>query len=142
MKRQAILSILNPKKLLKYKHIFNPNKNKHYEEKQSRIAKNLSFHSLVLWFTQLSAQTVTKTFKNESLKSVLKEVERQTKMSVIYKVDEVNTNKKVTATFRSTPVREVLNRVLGNDLNYEIDNKMITIHNGNSAHNDAKFQCF
>jgi hypothetical protein len=98
------------------------------KEKQSKLLRIFLFVALFFGSLGLSAQTVTKSFKNESLKSVLKEVERQTKMSVIYKVDEVNTNKKVTATFRSTPVREVLNRVLGNDLNYEIDNKMITIH--------------
>jgi TonB-linked SusC/RagA family outer membrane protein len=98
------------------------------KKKQSKLLRIFLFVALFFGSLGLSAQTVTKTFKNESLKSVLKEVERQTKMSVIYKVDEVNTNKKVTATFRSTPVREVLNRVLGNDLNYEIDNKMITIH--------------
>src|SRR3712207_8761583 len=56
----------------------------------------------------LSAQSVTKTFKKESLANVLKEVERQTGMSVIYKVDEVNANKKITASFQSTPLREVL----------------------------------
>ena len=74
-----------------------------------------------------SAQTVTKTFKNESLKTVLKEVERQTKMSVIYNVDEVDTNRKITASFRQTPVREVLVRVLGTSNSFYIQNKMITI---------------
>ncbi len=74
-----------------------------------------------------SAQTVTKTFKNESLKTVLKEVERQTKMSVIYNVDEVDTNRKITASFKQTPVREVLTRVLGTGNSFDIQNKMITI---------------
>jgi TonB-linked SusC/RagA family outer membrane protein len=97
-------------------------------EKQSKLLRIFLVVALFFGSLGLSAQTVTKTFRNESLKNVLKEVERQTRMSAIYKVDEVNTNKKVTATFRSTPVREVLNQVLGDDLSYEIDSKMITIH--------------
>jgi len=97
------------------------------KQKQMRWTRLLVFAALFFCSLGLSAQTVTKTFTNEPLKNVLKEVERQTKMSVIYKVDEVS-QKNVTATFQATPVREVLNRVLGNDLGYEIDGKMITIH--------------
>ena len=96
--------------------------------KQSKLLRAFLFVALFLGSLGINAQTVTKQFNNESLKNVLKEVERQTKMSVIYKVDEVNANQKVTATFRSTPVREVLNQVLGNNLSYEIDNRMIIIH--------------
>ena len=40
---------------------------------------------LCLGVQSLRAQTVTKVFKNEPLKAVLKEVERQTKYSIIYK---------------------------------------------------------
>ena len=98
------------------------------EAKQSKLLKVFLFVTLFLGSLGTSAQTVTKQFNNESLKNILKEIERQTKMSVIYKVDEVNANQKVTATFRSTPVREVLNQVLGSSLSYEIDNKMIIIH--------------
>ena len=77
--------------------------------------------------TGLNAQNVTKVFKNATLKSVLKEVEQQTKMSVIYKVSEVDGNQKVNANFKNTPVRDVLNEVLGNGLTYDIDGRMITI---------------
>ena len=38
---------------------------------------------LCLGVQSLRAQTVTKVFKNEPLKAVLKEVERQTKYSII-----------------------------------------------------------
>lgn len=78
--------------------------------------------------TSLHAQTVTKVFKNESLKTVLKEVERQTKMSVIYKTDEVNENKRITATFNKATVTTVLNKILDSDLSYDVENRMITIH--------------
>ncbi len=96
--------------------------------KQSKLLKSFVVVALCFGSLGVSAQSVTKTFRNESLANVLKEVERQTGMSVIYQVDEVNANKKVTASFKSTPVREVLETVLGNGLRYEIDNKMITIH--------------
>lgn len=78
--------------------------------------------------TSLHAQTVTKVFKNESLKTVLKEVERQTKMSVIYKTDEVNEYKRITATFNKATVNTVLNKILDSDLSYDVENRMITIH--------------
>ncbi|WP_255404820.1 SusC/RagA family TonB-linked outer membrane protein [Prevotella sp. kh1p2] len=93
-----------------------------------KLLRLFLFAALCFGAAGVRAQNVTKTFRNETLRNVLKEVERQTKMSVIYKVDEVNANKKVTATFRSTPVREVLSKVLDDGLDYEIDNRMITIH--------------
>ena len=43
----------------------------------------------------IDAQTVSKTFTNQSLKTVLKEIETQTGMSVIYKTDELNKSKKM-----------------------------------------------
>ena len=47
----------------------------------------------------LYAQKVTKNFKSENLKTVLKEVEKQTGYSIIYKINEVNENKKISASF-------------------------------------------
>ena len=55
--------------------------------------------SFCLATVTLHAQVINKTFKNETLKTVLKEVEQQTGLSVIYKTDEVNENKRITATF-------------------------------------------
>uniref|UniRef100_UPI004028A7CB TonB-dependent receptor plug domain-containing protein n=1 Tax=Prevotella sp. TaxID=59823 RepID=UPI004028A7CB len=95
--------------------------------KQSKLLGICLLVTLMFSALSMSAQTVTKTFSNESLRNVLKEVERQTQMSVIYKVDEVNANQKVTATFRATPVRDVLTKVLGPHLAFKIDHKMITI---------------
>ncbi len=76
----------------------------------------------------LSAQNITKDFKNESLRDVLKVVEKQTGMSVIYKVGEVNANKKITASFNSTPVEKVLQTILDAGLSYEINKNIIAIH--------------
>ncbi len=100
--------------------------------KQSLLLRVFLCTALSLSSLTISAQTVTKTFSNEPLKSVLKEVGRQTKMSVVYKVDEVDANKRVTATFNGTAVREVLNKVLGANLGYEINDKVITISSKNS----------
>ena len=75
----------------------------------------------------LNAQTVTQSFNGEALKSVLKEVERQTGLSVIYKTDEVRENKKITETFTNASVTEVLSKVLDDNLEYKLQNKMIVI---------------
>ncbi len=101
-------------------------------KKKGRLLLSLILVSLFNCMS-LNAQTVTKTFHNVNLKNVLKEIERQTKLSVIYKVDEVNDDKKVTVTFKKTPVREVLSKVLDADLSFEVENKMITIHKNRSS---------
>lgn len=75
----------------------------------------------------LQAQTVTKTFKNAPLKTVLKEVERQTKMSFVYRSSDLDNGRKVTATFKDTPFRKVLDTILGPDANYEVANNIVTI---------------
>ncbi len=74
------------------------------------------------------AQTVTKQFRNASVQQVLKEVEKQTKMSVIYNVDDVQSCPRVTASFQRTPLREVLNKVLDGNLSYDINERLISIH--------------
>ena len=51
--------------------------------KQSKLLGICLLVTLMFSALSMSAQTVTKTFSNESLRNVLKEVERQTKMSVI-----------------------------------------------------------
>lgn len=96
--------------------------------KQSVLLRTLLCVALAASTLTISAQTVTKQFKNAKLGTVLKELGRQSKMSVVYKVSEIDTNRKVTANFRSTPVREALNQVLGNDFTYEINDKVVTIH--------------
>ena len=84
------------------------------------------------------SQTVTKVFSKTPLKTVLKAVEEQTKMSVIYKVNEVDVNKKISASFTNEPVSKVLDKVLDPSLTYTIDDKMITIYRRSRAHEKAK----
>lgn len=75
----------------------------------------------------LHAQTVTKEFNEVPLKSVLKEVEQQTGLSVLYKTDEVNENKKITASFKDTPALEAISKMLDKGLVCKLQNKMIVI---------------
>lgn len=88
--------------------------------------------AILLLPMSICAQTVTKEFNKTPLKKVLKEIERQTNMSVIYKVNEVNTNKKITASFHNASVKTVLNKVLDASLSYTIDDKLITIYHRNT----------
>lgn len=75
----------------------------------------------------LAAQNVTKVFKEQTMKSVLKEIENQTGLSVIYKTDEVNENKRVTATFENTPVLEAVSSLLDKSLEVTLQKKMLVI---------------
>ena len=88
----------------------------------------LLFIAFNLGTTGLFAQKVSKTFKSEPLKSVLKEVEKQTGFSIIYKTDEVNEKKAITSSFNNASISEVLNNVLDNNLSFSIENKMIVIY--------------
>ena len=71
---------------------------------RKNLLRLLLFVSLSFVAVILNGQTVSKTFKNEALKTVLKEVEKQTGLSVIYKTDEVNENKMITATFKNASI--------------------------------------
>lgn len=82
----------------------------------------LSFGAL-----SVNAQTVSKVFKEQTLKTVLKEIESQTGLSIIYQKEEVNENKKVNATFEKTPVVEALSSILDKSLEVNLKNKMIVI---------------
>lgn len=74
-----------------------------------------------------NAQTVNKNFEAQSLKSVLKEIEQQTGLSIIYEVQDVNGNKKITKSFKDAPIETVLAEILDSDVEFTIQNKMILI---------------
>ena len=75
------------------------------------------------------AQTVTKTFRNVPLKTVLEEVERQTGYSFLFENEEVDVNRPVTATFSDATIQTVLDRVLDKSLRYSVNGggKLVTI---------------
>ena len=74
-----------------------------------------------------NAQTVSKDFKAQPLKSALKEIEQQTGLSIIYEVQDVDGSKKITESFKEVPVEKVLSAILGPGLEFTIQNKMILI---------------
>lgn len=92
-----------------------------------KYVRLLLFAVFCVGATLLSAQTVNLDFKEQTLKSALKELERQTGLSVIYKTDEVPESKKITESFRNVPVEEVLARILDKGLEFKLQNKMIVI---------------
>lgn len=75
------------------------------------------------------AQTVTKTFRDVPLKTVLEEVERQTGYSFLFENEEVDVNRPVTATFSDATIQTVLDRVLDKSLRYSVKGggKLVTI---------------
>ncbi|GBU08315.1 SusC/RagA family TonB-linked outer membrane protein [Bacteroidales bacterium] len=79
------------------------------------------------WGLAVSAQTVSKDFKDTPLKTVLKEVESQTGLSIIYEKKEVDEDKLISQSFKDTPVESVLADVLDKSLEFTIKNKMIAI---------------
>lgn len=84
----------------------------------------------------VDAQTVNKTFKEQTLKSVLQEIESQTGLSIIYRKDEINEDKIVNAAFENTPVVEALSSILGESLEVNLQNKMIVISRKEVKSND------
>ena len=78
-------------------------------------------------------QPVTKNFRKTPLKNVLKEVEAQTGLSIMYDTRELNLERPVTASFDRTPVSQVLREVLDRTVQYSIKDKMIVIYKA-SAH--------
>lgn len=85
----------------------------------------------LLFWVPAFGQTISKAFKDAPLKTVLKEVENQTGMSIIYEKSEVNEKKLITKTFDETPVKNVLSVILGDSLGFSIDKKLITIFKKN-----------
>lgn len=95
---------------------------------RSNSCHRLLFVSLLVIGTTLSfAQTITKDFKNEPLKKVLKEVERQTNYSIIYKKGEIDENRRITGRFQKSTLEETLNTILGDKIEYKLQNKLIIL---------------
>lgn len=91
---------------------------------------------LVLVSTGLNAQNITGKFSQQRLGSVLKEIERQSGLSVIYNKSELDDSKTVTATFNNTPVRDALKSVLGDDVKIVITDKMVTLSQAKAPQTD------
>lgn len=94
---------------------------------KKHLCRLLLLVALCISCGMVNAQTVNKDFKAQPLKSVLKDIEQQTGLSIIYEVNEVNGEKKITQSFKNTSVEKVLSEILGEDLEFNIQNKMIII---------------
>ena len=77
--------------------------------------------------TSMNAQKITRQFKNVPLKTVLAEVEKELRYSIIYKKDEVNEKKQITQDFEDASLEEVLSVILDSGLTYSVQGKMIII---------------
>lgn len=95
---------------------------------KQRITYFMLLIAMSIMTHDLFSQHVTKTFSSVPLKNVLKEVEKQTGYSIIYKTDEVNESKKINHSFSNSSAEEVLTQILDKNLGFTIDNKMIVIH--------------
>ena len=78
-------------------------------------------------------QPVTKNFRKTPLKNVLKEVEAQTGLSIMYDTRELNLERPVTASFDRAPVSQVLREVLDRTVQYSIKDKMIVIYKASAT---------
>ena len=79
-------------------------------------------------FSMARAQHVTQRFKDEPLRDVIHEVERQTRMSFIYKADAIDESQHVTATFSRTPIKKVLRNILPEDVSFTIKKRLIILY--------------
>lgn len=84
------------------------------------------------------AQHVTQRFKGEPLRDVIHEVERQTRMSFIYKADVVDESRRVTASFNRTPLKRVLRDILPDGVEFTVKKRLIILYRKANAGRDAK----
>ncbi|NGM62132.1 SusC/RagA family TonB-linked outer membrane protein [Sphingobacterium sp. SGG-5] len=96
-------------------------------DRKNQCIKLILFMLLCFGISQIKAQTLTKEFKNQPLGEVLKEIERQTNYSIFYRKDEVDEKAPVTKSFNRTAIDQVLNAILGENLEFILRNRMIII---------------
>lgn len=88
-----------------------------------------------------AAQTVTKTFLNEPLTSVLKEIGSQTGCSFIYEPDDIKNAPAVSVSFESEPLESVLSKVLRPPFKFEVKGSIVIItKDAESGSDKAKAQ--
>lgn len=102
---------------------------------KKHVGRSLIMALLLSGSLTMDAQKVTYQFKETSLKTALKEVEKQLQYSIIYKKDVVNEDKLITKNFEDASVEEVLASILGEDLTWSIQGKMIVISKKETGQN-------
>jgi len=107
------------------------------------MRKRLLISTIMVLLGFLSyGQTVTKVFNNTPLKTVLKEVEKQSGMSIMYETVDVNASPAVTASFNNASVTTVLETILDSTLEYSIKGKIIVIYKKSGDTSGEKQQAF
>lgn len=94
-----------------------------------KLSGKTGFIVLLLLLASLSAgaQNVTRKWTGQDTKTVLKEIEAQTGLSIFYRSDEVDESAPVRGEFNNASVESVLHAILGNDVAVEINGKMIVL---------------
>lgn len=77
------------------------------------------------------AQTVTGNFNSQPLRSVLKNAEEQTGLSIIYDVNDIDETKIVNVSCRKTPVVDFLKKILGDEVDIILQDKIIILKKKN-----------
>ncbi len=80
-----------------------------------------------LFSMEVVAQTVTGRYEQKKLGAVLKDIEQQSGLSVIYRKGELDEDKLVNASFNNTSVKDALESLLGESMKVTLSGKMITI---------------
>lgn len=75
----------------------------------------------------MEAQTINGTFKQWTLKKVLKSVEKQTGLSIIYDVNEVDEDKIIDIECKNQPIVEFLEKILDPGIEIQLQKKMILL---------------
>ena len=92
-----------------------------------QIKTGLIVLALLLTSLTAGAQTVSGKWTGQSVKTVLKEIETQTGLSIFYRTDEVDENALVTGEFNNAPVEKALQSILGKDVAVTLNGKMIVL---------------
>ena len=93
------------------------------------LKKHLAVLSVLLVMTPaVYAQKVTAEFRNTPVADVLKEIEKQTGCSFVYKTSDIK-EAKASGSFKDAPLADVLLKVITPPLTYSIEGNIIAISN-------------
>jgi len=73
-----------------------------------KLTSLLMLAFLVQASASIRAQNISLTGKNISIKSVFKEIRKQTGYNVLWEQDKLKTNRTIDAKFKNTPLNEVM----------------------------------
>ena len=91
------------------------------------LKKHLAVLSVLLVMTPaVYAQKVTAEFRNAPVADVLKEIEKQTGCSFVYKTSDIK-EAKASGSFKDAPLADVLLKVITPPLTYSIEGNIIAI---------------